>query len=338
MGFTPFPADISLEALQEMQKFLPANSDIIAQHLEGVPWTEALNGQPFSDHLMNDWKGRIHYLPEGTKVYLAVSPLDGGRAGVADYHGTAEHMPLPAEFKDKAFDDPIIMKAYLNYCLRAADYFKPDFMAIGIESNELYHNSPQKWEGYTRLNRHVYQELKKKYPSLPIFTTVTLHSMLNTYWADRDKMLAAYKAMMDCEDMIAISYYPFLDFPRSDAKESFKWFFSNFDSYAKPYSVAETGESSQPIVFSGNGMEVHIEGTPAIQADYYRALLEEAQKKPFKFVIAFLHQDYDALWEKIKASTPAFFAAWRNCGLIDAKGNPRPAYEVWRKYFLMPGP
>jgi hypothetical protein len=338
MGFTPFPADISLPALQEMQEFLPANSDIIAQHLEGVPWTEALNGQPFSEHLMNDWKGRIHYLPEGTKVYLAVSPLDGGRADVADYHGTTEHMPLPPEFKGKAFDDPIVRKAYLSYCQRAADFFKPDYMAIGIEVNELFHHSPGKWEAYTRLNHYVYQELKKKYPNMLVFTTFTVHSMLNPQWTDREAMLAAYKGMMDSEDIIAISYYPFLDNPRVDANDAFKWLFSNFDQYAKPYAVGETGESAQPISLNVNGMDVHIEGSPSLQLDYYQALLAAAQKKHFKFVITFLHQDYDALWEKIKASSPAFFVAWRNCGLVDAKGNRRPAYDLWKKYFQMPRP
>lgn len=338
MGFTPFPADFSLPALEEMQQFLPANSDIIAQHIEGVPWTEALSGQPFSDHLMNDWNERTHYLPAGTKVYLAVSPLDGGRAGVADYHGTAEHMPLPPEFKGRAFDDPIIEKAYLNYCLRAADFFKPDFMAIGIEVNELFHNSPKKWDAYTRLNHYAYQELKKKYPHLPIFTSFTLHSMLNPQWADRQAMLAAYKGMMDSEDIVAISYYPFIDNPRVDAKQAFKWLFSNFDPFAKPYAVAETGETAQPILLTVNGRDVRIEGSPSIQSNYCQVLLAEAQKKPFKFVIWFLHQDYDALWEKIKATSPAFFGAWRNCGLVDAKGNRRPAYDLWKKYFQMPGP
>jgi len=338
MGFTPFPADFSLTALEEMQQFLPANSDIIGQHMEGVPWTEALNGQPFSDHLTNDWKGRIHYLPAGTKVYLAISPLDGGRADVADYHGVTEHMPLPPEFKGKAFDDPIIMKAYLNYCLRAADFFQPDYMAIGVEVNELFHHSPGKWEAYTRLNHYVYQELKKKYPKMPVFTTFTVHSMLNPQWADREAMLAAYQGIMDSEDIIAISYYPFLDFPRGDVNQALNWLFNSFDRFAKPYAVGETGETSQPITLNVNGMDAHIEGSPAMQSDYYQTLLAAAQKKSFKFVISYLHQDYDALWEKIKGSSPAFFVVWRNCGLVDAKGNRRPAYDVWKKYFQMPGP
>jgi hypothetical protein len=51
-------------------------------------------------------------------------------------------------------------------------------------------------------------------------------------------------------------------------------------------------------------------------------------------VIAFLYQDYDALWEKIKVGMSGdWAAAWRDCGLVDGAGTKRPAYEVWRKYF-----
>jgi hypothetical protein len=47
-------------------------------------------------------------------------------------------------------------------------------------------------------------------------------------------------------------------------------------------------------------------------------------------------EDYDALWEKIKPVAPEFFKVWRDCGLADANGAPRPALEVWMKYLRMP--
>jgi hypothetical protein len=54
MGFTPFVHDTTLEAVAEMRQFLRANADIVAQHIESVPWTEALHDQPFHESLMND--------------------------------------------------------------------------------------------------------------------------------------------------------------------------------------------------------------------------------------------------------------------------------------------
>jgi len=51
-------------------------------------------------------------------------------------------------------------------------------------------------------------------------------------------------------------------------------------------------------------------------------------------------RDDDALWEKLwkkmKDSAPEALMAWHDCGLLDEKGAPRPAYEVWKKYFEMP--
>ena len=53
-------------------------------------------------------------------------------------------------------------------------------------------------------------------------------------------------------------------------------------------------------------------------------------------MISFIHQDYDALWEKIKAGAPELFMAWRDCGLLDQDGKARPAYHLWKSYFDAP--
>jgi hypothetical protein len=67
-----------------------------------------------------------------------------------------------------------------------------------------------------------------------------------------------------------------------------------------------------------------------------RVLLGFAQKHKARFVISFIHRDYDALWENIKGTAPEAFMAWRDCGLLGEKGKPRPAYHVWRRYLAMP--
>ena len=45
MGFTGFPHDISIEAVIHAREFSRQNADIIAHHIEGVPWAELLAGQ-----------------------------------------------------------------------------------------------------------------------------------------------------------------------------------------------------------------------------------------------------------------------------------------------------
>ena len=47
MGFTGFVHDITPEAVAASRKFVRENGDILAHHIEGVPWAEALSGKPF---------------------------------------------------------------------------------------------------------------------------------------------------------------------------------------------------------------------------------------------------------------------------------------------------
>ena len=42
MGFTAFPHDFTLEAVEQTRQFVRDNADLIAHHIEGVPWAEAL--------------------------------------------------------------------------------------------------------------------------------------------------------------------------------------------------------------------------------------------------------------------------------------------------------
>ena len=55
-----------------------------------------------------------------------------------------------------------------------------------------------------------------------------------------------------------------------------------------------------------------------------------------RFVVLFIHQEYDALWEKFKGTAPELFMAWGDCGLIDERGRSRPALAVRRDEFKRP--
>jgi hypothetical protein len=98
--------------------------------------------------------------------------------------------------------------------------------------------------------------------------------------------------------------------------------------------MVETNDSAERLTLPKS--KVVIDGTPQKQEAYYQKLLSVAQKREFVFVVSFVHQDYDALWEKIKDSTPDLFMVWRDCGLLDEKGKERPAYRVWQQYFTLP--
>jgi hypothetical protein len=328
MGFTGFPHDFTLQAVSDAQKFSREHADIIAHHIEGVPWAEALKDLPWTAKMTQQWQGKKAATPPGGKVYLAVSP-GRGELKVAD-----EGLPLPPELAGKPYDDPLVKKAYLNYCRRALEFFQPDYMAIGIEVNEIYSAGAEKWRAYAALHKYVYQQIKQARPGLPVFASFTLHGMLNARGKARDEMLSAYQQLMPYNDLVAVSFYPFIAGGTTEIGAALGWMTGNFDKFRKPYAVVETGEAAERLVFPKSGQVIH--GTPAKQAAYYKELLALAQARRFAFVITFVHRDYDPLWDKIKDSAPEAFMAWRDCGLLDEKGAPRPAYELWQKYFRMP--
>ena len=320
MGFTGFVHDITLEAVTASRKFVRENGDILAHHIEGVPWAEALNGQPFPEALLEEWEGKKSATPPKGQVYLAVSP-GRGDLKVAEKAG-----PLPRELNGKAYDDPLVMKAYLNYCRRAIEFFKPDYLAIGIEVNEIYSAGPKKWHAYTALHKYVYEELKKDHKDMPIFASWTLHNMFK----QQGRMLEEFRKLMPHNDLVAVSYYPFF-VEDKDRLAALDWMTAQFDSFKKPYAMVETNDAAERLPFPKS--EIVIEGNPEKQAAYYQKLLAMAQKRDFVFVISFVHQDYDAVWEKIKDHSPELFIAWRDCGLLDENGRPRPAYALWKAYF-----
>jgi len=320
MGFTAFPHDVTGEAIKQTRQFVRTNADLIAHHIEGVPWAEALRNEPFPKELVKDRESKRSMTPPGAKVYLAVSP-GRGELKLAE-KGTT---PLPPELRGKTYDDPLVKKAYLNYCRRSIEFFKPDYLAIGIEVNEIFSAGKDKWRAYVELHRHVYRELKKEHPDLPLFASYTLHNLIKA----RGEMLKACQALMPFNDFVAVSFYPF--FVSETPDMAFKWLMENFDQFGKPYAMVETNDTAERLQFPKNKLVLN--GTPEKQAAYVRTLLALADQRRFRFVVLFIHQDYDALWDAIKATAPELFMAWRDCGLIDERGQARPSFGVWRDYF-----
>src|SRR5262245_47136150 len=63
MGFTGFVYDITPEAVAASRKFCRENGDILAHHIEGVPWAEALAGTPFPPAFLEEWAGKKSATP-----------------------------------------------------------------------------------------------------------------------------------------------------------------------------------------------------------------------------------------------------------------------------------
>jgi hypothetical protein len=334
MGFTPFAHDATAQATREMRTFLAENADILAVHLDGVPWVEALADKPYHPRLMQEWKDKAAARPPNAKLYLALSPLDNGRKGISPSRGANKGEPIPPELRGKPLDDPLVERAYLQYCRQAVAYFKPDYLCIGIEANELFHHSRASWPGYAALHSHVYAAIKAEHPTLPVFASFSVHNMLNRGWKDRADMLQAYKALMDHNDLVAISFYPFMAGQSGQVDAALTWLDTEFAPYHKPFAVAEMGQPAQKLTIPS--LALTLDGNPQSQAAFHKKIFDFARAHPTAFVISFLYRDYDALWERIKATAPEAFMVWRDCGLLDENGAKRPAYDVWHKEFQLP--
>jgi len=325
MGFTAFPFDITIEAVTSTRQFVREHGDLICHHVEGVPWTEALRDEltPATMQRLRGDKKAMAF--PGAKVYLALSP------GRGELKPDDKSKAIPAELQGKLYDHPLVKQAYLTYCRRSIEFFRPDYLAIGIETNEMLDGGPLAWAAYTDLHRHVYQELKKDHPDLPIFASFTLHNL----YKKRGAMLAAWKELMPYNDLVAVSYYPFF-IGGPQRLGALDWLCEEFDAFDKPYAIAETNEAAQPTPFEFLGQKFNVPGSPQAQVEYYSKLLSLAGNRRFEFVVSFIHQDYDAMWAKIQAYSPSLFGVWRDCGLLDESGRARPVYELWRDYFRLP--
>lgn len=329
MGFTPFPWDTTPDAVRGTGEFIARNGDLLVHHFDnGVPWTEALEGRPFPAGLASDWSRRME-LSRGKRVFLALTPLDGGRKDLALYRGESENMPLPEPFRGKALDDPLVKRAYLDYCRRAVETFRPDHLAIGIEVNELILNSQVKWPAFLSLYRETRAALKELWPALPICATVTLHALTDPAKKSRNGQEELIRRFLEENDFAGISYYPFMAGNMERPEAPLDWL-RGFT--AKPIAIAETGFPAETLRIPS--LFLTLQSSPALQEAYLEKLLGRAERDRYLFVGYFLHRDYDAMWERIRSAAPEFFIAWKDCGLLDGEGRERPAFAAWRRAFL----
>ncbi len=336
LGFTPWPYEISVDAVFYTYDRIAEDADLIVQHFDnGVPWTEALAGQPYTQHVMDDWSFRRSLTPDDHEVLVTVTPIGLMRVGLAPYRGTADNQPLPAPFADYAFDHPDVIAAFIHYCDTIIAYFEPDQFMFGIEVNLLMKNAPEQWDAYMVLHRAVYDHLKTTYPDLPAFVSLTGIDLLAGYTdADHEDQVRALNDILPYTDIVGYSVYPYFTRYMTSAIPT-----RLFDELAelsdKPMAVTETGYPAQTFTIDIAGTAVTLESDSEKQAEWTRYLLDSALEHDFQFVVNFVLRDYDALWEQI-GSPQGFEIAWRDTGFYDEDGAPRPALDIWRDWLALP--
>lgn len=329
LGFTPWPPEATLAGLRTVEQFIERNADLVSLMLMGgIPWQEALDGKPFPEAVQR----RLSYRPPaGHELFLSISPLNMERKGPAPYWSERENQPLPREWSGRRFNDPKVIRALSAFARRAVAALKPQYVAIGVESNALLSHDRAAWADYKQMHRAVYADLKREHPRLPVFFTTEVNHYLERAAEARGSGQAREVAdLMRHSDLFAMSYYPHMSYdtvwPMPDDAFGFA------RRFGKPIAVSETGMLSRDVTVSG----LKLRGSEADQSQFYETLLNSAQRDRYRFVVTFCTTDYDKLLAALPAAAREVANIWTYTGLQTGDGRAKPALEVWRRWLRVP--
>lgn len=330
MGVNPFPFDFTPEAVEATQLWILDNTDLAVIKLdEGVPWQEALENKNTYDPAFEgslDWKGKK---PQDKKVFLSVTPLNKDKNGMAGYRGAQENMANPDPWNKKDLDDPLVAKAYLNFCREMVRRFHPDFLAYGIEVNNLA-KIPAKWKKFVPFARDMYIALKKDNPQMQVCVTLSTETAMEPEIAGAQKK--AITEILPFTDLVAVTALPYIK-EQNPAKIP-KNYFAQMAALApqKPFAIAETAFLAEDVNFLG----IERIGKASWQADYLKFCFEEGVKHNAKFVVWMIPRDLDLLYEKLPPIIREILVPIRDTGLMDGQGNPRKSFETWSQWLKYP--
>lgn len=324
------------------------HADLVAHSLQdGVPWPEALASSDVATYpasLRATWASlRAHdetFVP-GHARYLMLNPIDTANySAIAPYWAEQTIQPLPAPWSSYEFDDPAVKTAYLNYVIAAVEFFRPTHVAIGVEANILLLKAPLRWTTYKNLNAYVYTELKARYPSLRVFTTihyehmrgmtgesVSLQMLLRDSYPD--VLTSEVVRLLEHSDVMALSTYPFMVggnlFIDQDGGPDRDYYQAAFDIAARvgrPLAIDQSGTISRDLYLDYIG--TYLPGSEARQNASVERLLSDAHVYDFEFVINFVGWDYGEHY----GSSPTSLT-WAYTGLVRVDGSPKPALATW---------
>ncbi len=324
MGFTLWPADLNEEGVATARDYAQTHGDIVSvMFIGGIPWPEALAGKPFS----KDVQENLSYRPgPGKKLFLSISPLNKDKRGLAPYWGETDNLPLPRPWSTEALNSPRVKRAYLNFVLRAVQAMRPDYLAIGVESNVLLSRDQSKWRQLKELHRDTYNAVKKIYRSLPVFfTTEVLHYRRLTREAKGKNQEKEVADMMRYSDLFAMSFYPHMS---AEMQRPVPPRFLDFATrFKKGIAISESGMTSRSVDLKSYNTTLY--GSQNDQAEFTEYLLKTAARDGYEFVINFATTDSDRLVARLRPPLADLAKLWAYVGMQTSDRRPKPASAVW---------
>lgn len=139
------------------------------------------------------------------KRYLAISPLNGSRSGLADFRyipptGCPENLPISSacidlstttsvEIRKVIGNDTVILgtfdpkNAYKNFVLYLTEKLNPDYLALMVEASAFKPQCPSQWAGLVQFYHSLYSAVRsatgKGVPDLKLFATLRYQELLD---------------------------------------------------------------------------------------------------------------------------------------------------------------
>lgn len=322
LGFTTWSFGPNLQDVDDTYQFIENNADIYAEHIDNkIPWNAWINNLTLPLEFTNEISGRVTRKINSTQFLLSVSLLNSNRSELAkDFDDT---IPNYTNLSDIAIEN-----AYFKHIQYLVNAFKPNYLVIAIEVNELKLRAPDKWDAYKLLIQNVKSRIKQLYPNLKISESVSLH---NLYEPDVSNPMAYIDEIvnyMNQMDFAAISFYPFLknQHSKNEFQQTFDFLHSRINI---PIAFVESSHIAENLLIPN--LNVSIKANECEQNNYLEALFTNAQEQNYEFVIWWAHRDYDALWETFPAEAKDIGKIWRDSGLLDENGNERLSFATWKK-------
>ena len=346
-GFIYQPYDWNEAAFEDTFQVIGENSDIIGFYLDGfIPWNEAAERKPYHPVQEQEIQKRLNGIRPHQKVFLGTSILGNDRVSLSGYLGETE-VPRSGKWKDKTFDDPEVIEAYLNWCRDLIARFNPDYFMYVAEVDAGFFNvEDPRFQSLLRAVKQIYPILKKEYPHLPIVIEFMLEND-----EEMSKRAKVTQLLLPYTDIYAVSTFPFLMTGGNPADIPRNWF-TRVRKIApdKPFAVVETNFLAEDFYHPTQGIPIPFRKKKLLiparekwQAEYIEFLLSEANKLQAEFVLHWGYRDLDRLQEMwdgtggdFDSNINGFASLAKDCGLIDDKGRPRPSFNVWQRWLSLP--
>ncbi|MEO1013313.1 MAG: hypothetical protein AAFX53_18620 [Bacteroidota bacterium] len=323
MGFTTWSYGPELQNVNDTYTFIENHADLYTEHIDQrIPWNAWITDAALPIAFTDEITGRANRKIENKELLLSVSPLNSNRDDLAgDFDGTT---PSFSDMNALEMAD-----AYFKHVRYLIDNFRPDYLVIAIEVNELRLRAEIQWNAYTSLIQNVKARIKEVYPNLPISESISLHNLYEPDVANPTSYLSDMTDYMNQMDFVAISFYPHLK-NLGSATEFQRAFDILHANIHKPIAFVESAHIAEDLIVPN--LSLSTDGSETEQNNYLDVLLSNAQEHNYEFIVWWCHRDYDALWEVFPPELKDIGQLWRDTGLLDENGNPRLAMSTWEAY------